>query len=119
MNFRESLEQTLSAVPGALALSLVGDDGIGIESAVRESPVDLDNLSAELTTFIRGLSTAHADLKLGRLQQVALMSPEYVSILASVTPEYYLLCVMERRGFFGKARYELKKLAWRLEGELQ
>lgn len=119
MNFNDSLTKTLNAVPGALALSLVGYDGIGIESVVRESRVDMDNLSAELTTFIRNLSTAHADLKLGQLQQVALLSPEYVSILSAVTGEYYLLCVMERSGLFGKARYEMKKLAWRLEGELQ
>ena len=120
MNFHESLEQTLNAVPGALALSLIGYDGIGIESVVQgEERVDMDNLSAELTTFIRGLSTAHADLKLGRLQQVALLSPEYASILSSVTADYFLLCVMERSGYFGKARYEMKKLAWRLEGELQ
>ncbi len=119
MNFHESLEKTLSAVPGALALSLVGYDGIGIESVARETRVDMDNLSAELTTFIRGLSTAHADLKLGRLQQVALLSPEYASILSSVTEEYFLLCVMERSGLFGKARYELKKLAWQLEGDLR
>ena len=121
MNFHESLEQTLNAVPGALALSLIGYDGIGIESVAQkgEERVDMDNLSAELTTFIRGLSTAHADLKLGRHQQVALLSPEYASILSSVTAEYFLLCVMERKGYFGKARYELKKLAWRLEGELQ
>jgi len=119
MNFHESLEQTFNAVPGALALSLVGYDGIGIEIVEREKRVDMDNLSAELTTFIRGLSTAHADLKLGSLQQVALLSPEYVSILSSVTAEYFLLFVMQRSGYFGKARYELKKLAWRLEGDLQ
>jgi len=119
MNFHDSLEQTINAVPGALALSLVGYDGIGIESVIRENRVDMDNLAAELTTFIRGISAAHADLKLGRLQQVALLSPEYASILSSVTAEYFILCVMERKGFFGKARYELKKLAWRLEGELQ
>ena len=35
MNFHESLEQTLNAVPGALALSLIGYDGIGIESVAR------------------------------------------------------------------------------------
>lgn len=119
MNFHDSLAKTLDSVPGALALSLIGDDGIGIESVAREDRVDMDNLSAELTTFIRNLSAAHADLKLGRLQQVALLSPEYVSILSSVTPEYYLLCVMERKGLFGKARYELRKLSWRLQGELQ
>ena len=50
---------------------------------------------------------------------MALLSPEYASILSSVTTDYFLLCVMERSGYFGKARYELKKLAWRLEGELQ
>ena len=97
MNFHESLEQTLNAAPGAFALSLVGYDGIGIESVIRDERVDMDNLSAELTTFIRGISAAHADLKLGRLQ-VALLSPEYASILSSVTTDYFLLCVMERRG---------------------
>jgi predicted regulator of Ras-like GTPase activity (Roadblock/LC7/MglB family) len=117
MNFQENLARTVQSIPGALALSLIGMDGIRIESVVHTDAIDMDNLSAELTTFIRNLTMANADLRLGKLQQMALLSQAYTSIVSSVTDEYYLLCVLERQEYFGKARYELKKLALRLGEE--
>jgi predicted regulator of Ras-like GTPase activity (Roadblock/LC7/MglB family) len=118
MNFQESLSRTIGSIPGAMALSLIGLDGLRVAGVVNNDAVDMDNLSAELTTFIRNLNLANADLKLGRLQQIALISQSYTSIISSITDEYYLLCVMDHQEYFGEARYQLRKLALRLREEL-
>jgi len=118
MNFQESLSRTMAGIPGAVALSLIGLDGLRVVGVATNDAVDMDNLSAELTTFIRNLNLANADLKLGRLQQIALISQDYTSIISSITEDYYLLCVMEHQDYFGEARFQLRKLALRLKKEL-
>lgn len=117
MDFQERLKETLNKIPGALALSLIGIDGIPIET-VGESELDIETLSAELTTFIRNLSITNSELKIGKLNQLALLCEEYIHLLSSITKDYYLFCILSKNGYFGKARYELFKLSKILKEEL-
>ncbi len=116
MNFQEKLKNTLQKIPGCLSLSLIGIDGIPIETA-GNGGLDIETLSAELTTFIRNLSVTNSELKIGKLQQLALICEDHTHILASITKEYYLFCVLQKRSYFGKARYELYKLSLEMKEE--
>lgn len=117
MNFQERLKSTLEKIPGALSLSLIGIDGIPIES-VGGSEIDVETLSAELTTFIRNLSVTNSELKIGKLYQLALVCEGFTHLLFAITKDYYLFCILKERSYFGKARYELFKLSVNLKEEL-
>lgn len=116
MNFQEKLKNTFNKIPGALSLSLIGIDGIPIEST-GEGAIDVETLSAELTTFIRNLNITNSELKIGKLSQLALVCDEFTHLLSAITKEYYLFCILENKGYFGKARYELLKLSYDLKEE--
>ncbi len=116
MSFEEKLRETKEKIPGALSLSLIGIDGIPIES-IGKSNLDIETLSAELTTFIRNLNIANSELKIGKLNQLALLCEEHIHLLSAITKDYYLFCILERKGYFGKARYELLKLSYQLKEE--
>lgn len=117
MNFQERLKETLERIPGAQSLSLIGIDGIPIES-VGQSELDVETLSAELTTFIRNLSVTNSELKIGKLYQLALVCEDFTHLLFAITKDYYLFCILQERCYFGKARYELFKLSIKLKEEL-
>jgi predicted regulator of Ras-like GTPase activity (Roadblock/LC7/MglB family) len=117
VNFEEKLKMTKEKIPGALSLSLIGIDGIPIET-IGESNLDIETLSAEITTFLRNLSLANSELKIGKLNQLALLCEEHIHLLAAITKDYYLFCILESKGYFGKARYELLKLSYQLKEEL-
>ena len=51
-------------------------------------------------------------------QELVLRCEEAQTLLRSVTPEYYLCLVLDPQAWTGRARYELQKASWRLEGEL-
>lgn len=116
MNFQERLKNALDKIPGGLSLSLIGIDGIPIESTGSKD-LDIETLSAELTTFIRNLNITNSELKIGKLYQLALVCDEYTHLLSAITKEYYLFLILEKRGYFGKARYELFKLSHQLKEE--
>lgn len=116
--FRGILEELGSTVEGFLGVSLIGLDGIAIDSIVRSSDVMLDSLGAELGSFVKSVRVSSADLNVGSVEQFSLVTDRYITILSAVTTDYFVLLVLDRGGNFGRARYELRKLKFRLRDEL-
>ena len=116
--FRKPLEDLGSKVEGFLGVSLIGLDGIAIDSILNRSDVMLDSLGAELGSFVKSVRISSADLNVGSVEQFSLVTDRYITILSAVTAEYFVLLVLGRDGNFGRARYELQKLKFRLRDEL-
>lgn len=116
--FRGALEDLGSRVEGFLGVSLIGLDGIAIDSILRRDDVMLDSLGAELGSFVKSVRISSADLNVGSVEQFSLVTDRYITILSAVTVEYFVLLVLDRNGNFGRARYELRKLKFRLRDEL-
>ena len=116
--FRGALEEMGSRIEGFLGVSLLGLDGIAIDSFRRSSDVMLESLGAELGSFVKSVRISSADLNVGNVEQFSLVTDRYITILSSVTAEYFVLLVLDRGGNFGRARYELWKLKFRLRDEL-
>lgn len=119
--FRETLEGVAARVEGVRGLSLIGRDGITLESvglATGGQDAQLEPVAAELTGILKHLMTAESGIEFGIIQQFTIESDSSILILVAVTSEYYLLVLLSREGNFGRARFEARRAAGLLEKEL-
>jgi predicted regulator of Ras-like GTPase activity (Roadblock/LC7/MglB family) len=115
--FRERLSEMKSSVEGALAVSIIGLDGIAVET-INDDKVPLDVLAAEFGGFIRSIRLSNTELNTGEVLQFSLTTEKYITFLSAVTPEYFILLVMRPDGNYGRARFELAKAKLALRDEL-
>lgn len=114
--FRQVLSGIRDRVEGTLAVSLIGLDGIAIDS-LNEGQVPLDVLGAEFGGFIKSIRP-NAELDTGEVLQFSLVTEKYITFLSAVTPEYFILLVLRPDGNYGRARFELAKSKILLRDEL-
>ena len=115
--FRDVLQGIVDRVDGGLAASLIGLDGIAIESIKREG-VPLDAMGAEFGGFVKSIRLSNTELNTGDVLQFSLVTEKYLTFLSSVTPDYYVLLVMKPEGNYGRARFELARAKQQLRDEL-
>jgi len=115
--FRQALERLQRSVEGTLAVTLIGIDGIPIES-INDGGISLEAVSAEFTNFLRSIQLSNNDIDTGDVQHVAVMTDRYIINLSVLTSEYLILMVMSPDGNHGRARFELKKAKFALRDEL-
>lgn len=115
MSFGE-LVKPVTACPGVLALAIADREGIAVESW-GPGASEAEEVVAEYTGFLRELTTANRELKLGTLQQVVIAGSERVIVVTFITPEYYLFAVVDKNGNAGKARFQSRVAAFKLRPE--
>jgi predicted regulator of Ras-like GTPase activity (Roadblock/LC7/MglB family) len=110
--FRELFRILAGVIPGFRAASVVGYDGIEIESHV---PSDLPHevLSAELNGILRNLDRLKADVGMGTLEEVVIRTNAENILLLRLSPELFILVITEPGHSTGQARYEVQRLAHR------
>lgn len=116
--FLEQLSQISERIGGTLALSLVAQDGIAVESVSSDPDLDLDLLAAELISQARAISENHRDLEVGEVHQLSVTTDRLTLMVSSVADGYYLLLVLGPDGNYGRARFELRRARLLLEAEL-
>lgn len=116
--FIERLNEISDRIEGALAVALVAEDGITVESYSTESELDLDLLAAELITQVRAISENHKELAAGDVRQVTVATDRMTVMVSSVSDSYFLVLVLSGDGNRGRARYELCRARLLLEPDL-
>jgi predicted regulator of Ras-like GTPase activity (Roadblock/LC7/MglB family) len=116
--FRETLMQFAEHVEGLHGISLIGRDGIAIDSVVPAEDSVLESVSAELTGLLSHLSAVDLGLEAGSVRQFVVQSDKATIVLSAVTSEYYLLILLSPEGNSGRARFQARKAAFALEKEL-
>ena len=115
--FKDVLNGLRDRVDGAMAVSLIGLDGIAVET-LNEQRVPLEVLGAEFGSFVKSIRSANTELNTGDVLQFSLVTEKYITFLSEVTPEYYILLVLHPDGNYGRARFELAKAKHLLRDEL-
>src|SRR5256714_15665550 len=92
--FREVLRGIAEKVDGTLAVSLIGLDGIAIETVHFDS-VPLEAMGAEFGGFIKSVRVTNTELDTGEVLQFSLVTEKYIAFLSAVTSEYYLLLLLK------------------------
>jgi len=116
--FGKALAKIAEAVEGTRAVSLVGADGIPIETWGSPQSLSIETVAAEMSSLLQAARRASAASSFGELREIATVTDGGISILSRVTGEYYLLLLLAREGNLGRGRFELRKAAAALEKEL-
>lgn len=117
--FEERLRRIQERVGGTLALSLVGLDGIPVESLTPGAEeLDLEAVAVELLTQIRAISDDNRELNVGPVRQFSVTTERYTLMLGSLTDSYFLMLVLDPEGHFGRARFELRRAPLDFERDL-
>jgi predicted regulator of Ras-like GTPase activity (Roadblock/LC7/MglB family) len=123
MGFREHLQDVCRAVEGAVACSLMGIDGIEVDThlvsdAPAEVAIDLRSLLVEYSTVLRGAREAADVHQAGDLSEFSINTEKLMTVARLVSPEYFMVVALAPSGNYGKARYLLRITAPRVRSEL-
>ena len=120
MGFREHLQEVVRAVDGAVACSLMGVDGIEVDTHLTDGAggIDVRTLLIEYSSLFRLAREAAETHQAGDLKELSIQTGGVLTVARLVTPEYFLAVALKPEGNFGKARYLLRVTAPKLEAEL-
>lgn len=117
--FTEVLDRLVRETPGARSATVMGFDGIAIES--RDAPDANGTESAaavEVAAVTSQLKRAAEGLGAGDVREVALELDGQITLLRPLTHEYCLALTLNTTGYAGKGRYLMRILAPQIAAEL-
>ncbi|MDF1564907.1 MAG: hypothetical protein P1V51_17825 [Deltaproteobacteria bacterium] len=123
MGFREQLEGLVNSVDGAVAASVMGMDGIAIDTVEASASddlleIDIQTLLVEYTAILSQLVQAGEVLETGGLKQLAVETERLLTLSRRLTDEYYAVLAVLPDANYGKARYKLRIASSMLAAEL-
>lgn len=118
-DFRKPLEHLLEAVPGALLVSIMGTDGIPIDTVqAPEGKVDASGLVVEYGALIEQVRRSAQMFAAGGLEEVAVRAENLTCIMRPINQEFFLALVLQPGASIGKSRYLLRLQAPQFEPAL-
>ena len=120
MAFKEDLEQICGRVGGSFAASVMGFDGIPIETHEAKAPdgVELQNLLVEYSGILSQVRQAAEALQMGKASEVSICTERLVAVARPLTPDYFVVLALAPGGNVGRARYELRVAGPKLAAQL-
>ena len=113
MVFEEQARQFVNKVPGAIACSVMGFDGVAIAThALGGLTLDVEALFTEVATAAGNLmKLGQNHPSLGNMQEWTLTHDKTTTLLKAVNDEYFVAAIVENDAIVGRARFELRLLA--------
>jgi len=110
MGFREHLEKICASVEGAVAASVMGFDGIAIDTyeSAGSDGVDLSSLLVEYANILSQVRSAAGVLQSGGVRELIISTDKLVTFSRPLGEEYFLILALVPDGNWGKARYVLR-----------
>jgi predicted regulator of Ras-like GTPase activity (Roadblock/LC7/MglB family) len=119
MGFREHLQDVCKSVEGAVACSLMGIDGIEVDTHVAAgNDLDVKNLLVEYTTVLRSARDAALAHQAGGVSEFAVGTDKLLAVARVVSPDYFMVLALRPEGNYGKARFLLRVTAPKVKSEL-
>lgn len=120
MGFKDQLKRAVNETPGALLCTLMGNDGIAIDTYETESSVEreITNATVELTSLLAQVRASTQGLKSGTLKELMVGGQDLMALVRPLTDEYFIALLMEAHGNTGKARYLMRVISPHLVAEL-
>jgi predicted regulator of Ras-like GTPase activity (Roadblock/LC7/MglB family) len=120
MGFKEDLEQICGKVDGSFAASVMGFDGIPIETHEARPPegIEMNTLLIEYSGIISQVRQAAETLQMGKASEVSIRTEKMVAVARPLTPDYFVVLTMAPEGNVGRARYELRVAGPKLASQL-
>ena len=119
MSFREHLQDVCTSVDGAVACSLMGVDGIEVDTLVAgAAELDLKSILVEYSGVFRSARDAADVHQAGGISEVSINTDKLVTVARLVSPDYFMVVALTPEGNYGKARYLLRITAPKVRAEL-
>ncbi len=119
MGFREHLQEVCRSCDGAVACSLMGVDGIEVDTHQEGGgDVDVKSLLIEYSGLFRTAREASEAHDAGGVSELSISTDKVLTVARLVSPEYFMVVALTPDGNFGKARYLLRVTAPKLRSEL-
>ena len=119
MSFREHLQDVCKGVEGAVACSLMGVDGIEVDTHVAaEGDLDVKSLLVEYTGVLRSAREAAEAHAAGGVSEWTVTTDRLTTVARLVSPEYFIVVALKPEGNHGKARFLLRVTAPKVRAEL-
>ena len=119
MGFREHLQDVCRGVEGALACSLMGVDGIEVDTHLTgEAGVDVKSLLVEYSGLFRNAREAAGTLEAGGVAELSVSTDKIWTVARMVSPDYFMAVALRPDGNLGKARYLLRITVPKVRSEL-
>lgn len=116
--FLERLSAVADRVPGSLAVSLIADDGMPVESVSASPGLDLEAAAAELVALARNIAHEQRELDVGPLRQFTVVGRDATYLLSRLGERHWLLVVLTEAASLGRARFELRRAELQFEEDL-
>ena len=110
--FREVFSEIEAQVPDLQAISLVGRDGIEIDSRVRED-LPHEVLSAEMNGLLRNLERLESEFGLGKTEEMVIRTAAQNILLFALSREIFVLVITGPSSATGQTRYHIQRQAHR------
>ena len=113
MVFEEKARDFVSKVPGAIACSVMGFDGIAVAThTLGGLSIDVDALFTEVATAASSLmKLGQEHLGLGDMQEWTVSHDKLTTLLKAVDGDYFIAAIVQSDAIIGRARFELRILA--------
>ena len=121
--FEVHLQHIVDAMPGALAATLMGVDGLAVATVEREAlehedGLDVSSLLVEFSSVLAQVQRTGEIFAAGPVEELTVRSERLVTVLRPVSAEYFVALAMRPEGLLGKGRYLLRVHGARLVDEL-
>jgi predicted regulator of Ras-like GTPase activity (Roadblock/LC7/MglB family) len=119
MAFREHLERICSAVDGTVAASIMGFDGIAVDTFERnaDASVDVSSMLVEYANILNQVRTAAGVLQSGGVRELIISTDKLTTISRPLTSDYFLVLALAPNANWGKARFVMRVTAPEVQAE--
>ncbi len=119
MTFTEILTDAANSVEGAMAVGLIGVDGIGVETIVTNGyELDTEMLEVELAGLVGNVSRAAQALSAGPVKDLFVEAETRSYLVTLLDNDYFLMVLLGPLANLGRARFEVKRVSQRLRENL-
>ena len=95
MGFREHLQSVCRSCEGVIACSLMGVDGIEVDTHEEKSAdVDVKSLLVEYSGLFRNAQEAAEAHAAGGINELSIETEKVVTVARRVSPEYYMVVAL-------------------------
>ena len=114
----QSILAKLRARAGARWAMIVANDGVLLETDAPAFHAAAESLAAEYATLFRASRKAAGNTDAGELHSSLLVTEQGKLLFQTLTPDYFLVLLLDNTMYAGKALFEVTRASRSLEEEL-
>lgn len=110
-DYQRYMKQVVERVPGALAASIVGVDGISLAGFSPIANFDFGLVDAELASVQRAAENASKGMSAGDVDEIVVVCAKATFLMRPAGKEFYITITLKNDQSLGVARLVAKKMA--------